>query len=328
MTTRNQSKPSQIDYKDLRFSAKIDYITIHTSGKITLPPLDGKPKWPRAHHGNRLTVHDATAADINTLVATFGPARLIELEIAIDVRPALSVPVDERAGMLRSVMVNVFARGLEPSGGMGMSKQFRAFFRLLDSGIQVRPFNLVLPRATDQQLHGGRLDAVQVKGYLKTRDQGIALPPSQQVARVEVRMGSEGLLGHDLVRLTDLGGFKFRKNLMPYFSHVAGSKRLIRLKQSNNVLLRLMKAKQHELDQAEFDRVGVGALLKGGKRCDSAVRLTRNIPLNDRLGQALMRLERQFRQLKGIDPIYRDWVYEAKDQPRVGVEPGASTMTF
>ncbi len=199
MITRNQSNPPQIDYKDLRFSAKIDYITIHTSGKIKLPHLDGKPKWPRPHHGNRLTVHDATAADISAMVATFGPARLIELEIAIDVRPGLSVPVDEREGMLRSIMVNIFARGLEPSGGLGMLTKFRAFYRRLDSGYQVQPFNLALPRATDQQLHGGRNDAVQVKGYLKTRDQGIALPPSQQVARVEVRMGSEGLLGHDLL---------------------------------------------------------------------------------------------------------------------------------
>jgi hypothetical protein len=283
-----------INYKDLRFGAKIDYITIHASGEITLPHLDGRPKWPRAHHGKRLTVHDATAADINTLIATFGSARLIELEIAIDVRPALSVPAAEREGMLCSIMVNVFARGLEPSGGLGMTKQFRAFYRRLNNGYEVRPFNLGLPRATDQQLHGGRNDAVQVKGYLKTRDQGLALPPSKQVARVEVRMGTEGLLGQGLETLTDLPAFKFRKKLMPYFRHIDGCKRPIGVKHSNNMLLRSMIVWQQKFDQAEFDHVGVGAMLKGGKRCDSAVRLTRNIPLNDRLGQALARLELQF----------------------------------
>jgi hypothetical protein len=327
MTPRDQLNAPQINFKDLRFNAKIDYITIHTNGKISLPDLDGKPKWPRAHHGNRLTVHDATAADINALVAIFGPARLIELEIAIDVRPALNVPIDDREELLRSIMVNVFARGLEPSGGLGISKKFRAFYRRLDKGYRVQPFNLGLPRATDQQLHGGRNDAVQVKGYLKTRDQDAALPRSQQVARVEVRLGSEGLLGHDLVTLTDLGGFKFRKSLMPYFSHVAGSKRLIPLKHSNNAVLRLMKAKQQELDQAEFERVGVGALLKGGKRCDPSVRLKRDIPLNDRLGQALMRLERQFRPINRADPTYRSWLSVACDQRKVGIEQGALPMT-
>ena len=67
-------------------------------------------------------------------------------------------------------MVDMFARGLEPSAGPDMAKGFRAIYRHRGGFGTVRPFNRRLPLATDQQLHGGRGDAVQVKAYLKTRD--------------------------------------------------------------------------------------------------------------------------------------------------------------
>lgn len=188
----------------LMFGAKIDYVTIRTVGKVMLPALSGRPVWPPQYHGERLTVHDASAVDIQTLVGAFGAAVLLELEIAIDVRPRNCVPPEQRESLVQAVMVDIFARGLEPSAGVGMANQFRAFYRRLDAGHMVRPFNKGLPRATDQQLHGGRHDAVQVKGYLKRRDNRKDLPPEKHCARVEARLGSGGLLAHDLVTLNDL----------------------------------------------------------------------------------------------------------------------------
>lgn len=320
--------PNSIRLEAYRFAAKIDYITIHTPGKVKLPALDGKPIWPRKHHGRRLTVHDATAADIDALIATFGAARLIELEIAIDLRPAGWVPAPECEVRLKAVMVDLFARGLEPSAGEGMSNTFRVFYRRLEAGYMVRPFNLGLPRPTDQQLHGGRNDAAQVKGYLKRRDQGKVLPPEKQVARVEVRLGSEGLFGHDLVTLTDIKGFRFRKKLMPYFRHVGGTARPRRRRKANApvTMLDVLYAKAHQYDQEQFDRTGVGAFLRGGKRAGQGARLLRDIPVNNRLGQALTRLEQRFGKTKFVRPA-RLIFDENPGRERLYGDPGQSRMT-
>lgn len=295
--------PVPASLNSCRLSAKIDYITIHTPGRTKLPPLNGKPIWPRRHYGERLTVHDATAADVDALVATFGPARIFELEIAIDHRPARGTPPEHCEAILKTVMVDIFARGLDPRAGGSMVAGFRAFYRRLDKGYLVRPFNLGLPRATDQLLHGGRNDAAQVKGYWKRRDQGATLAPKKQSARIEVRLGSEGLFGHDLLTLTDLNGFQFRKKPMPYFWHVRGTARLkpASLK-ARTPLMAVLSAKSAEYDQAAFNQSGVGAFGRGGKRSQSAVRLLRNTPVNNRLGQALLRLERQFHKDKFVRP--------------------------
>ena len=172
-----------------------------------------------------------------------------------------------------------------------MSNQFRAFYRHIGPASFLRPFNRALPRATDQQLHGGRTDAAQVKAYFKTRDQGVLLAPHLQVARVEVRLGSEGLRGHKLVALTDMAGFGFRKRLMPYFRHVIGSIRPVRPASKSVSMLTLLDGKNHEYDLEEFQRSGVGAFLAGGKRAGQKVRLLRDTSVNNRIGQALGRLE-------------------------------------
>jgi len=292
-----------VDLSALVFSAKIDFVTIHTPGKMKLPKLSGKPKWPPEYHGRRLTIHDPSPADIRALAEVFGAARIVELEIANDVRPRMRIPPEDHTALMQGVMVDIFARGLEPSSGEGMSKEFRRFYRRLETGYMLPPFNLRLPRATDQQLHGRRTDPVQVKVYWKRTDFKADLAEANYSARVEVRMGSEGLFAHDLLTLTDLGNFRFRKNLMPYFRHVRGTQRVVRSKRSGpNDMLTLLAAKQHEWDQTEFKRVGVGAFVKGGKRAAGNVRLLRDTAINDRLGQALMRLERQLHAVKFVCP--------------------------
>jgi hypothetical protein len=298
---KNRFSGQGFDLSLLSFSARIDYITIRTPEKVNLPALSGKAIWPQAFSGHRLTVHDACAADIEALKNTFGPAGLVEMEVAIDLRLKKCVLPGDREAMLKSVMVDVFARGLEPSAGENMAKGFRAFYRKLETGYMVRPFSKGLPRATDQQLHGGRQDAVQVKGYWKRFDNGKTLPAEKQVARVEVRLGSIGLLGLDLLTLSDVQCFRFRKKLMPYFSHVRGTTRPVRQRRnSSNAMRNLVAAKQHELDQTFMQASGVGAFLSGGKRAGSAVRLMRDTPVNNRIGQALTRLERQFSTTKFV----------------------------
>lgn len=304
MSIKTHPSRQAVDLGALSLRAKIDYVTIHTKGKVKLPSLTGKAVWPRRFNGLRLTVHDASKTDIETLIDVFGYAYISELEIAIDFRPRKAVCGSECESLLQGVMVGLFARGLEPSAGMDMSKGFRAFYRRLENGYIVRPFNLGLPRSTDQQLHGGRHDAVQVKSYWKRRDHGVDLSPTKQVARVEVRMGSAALAGHDLNTLNDISGFKFRKKLMPYFTHVSGTRRTVRGAQnSSNEMLKMLVAKQHAIDKEHFAFSGVGPFVPGGERTSTNIRLMRDIPVNHRLGQALTRLEQRFCKDKFVRPV-------------------------
>ena len=287
---------SSIDLDRLNFRAKIDLVTLRTSRKMPLPKLDGRVKWSRKEHFKRFTLHDPSPNDISALAALGGPLRILELEVAVDVRPALTLPLDSRLTMLEAVMVELFAKRLDPRSGGMMRSSFRAFYRRLAGGYTVGPFNRRLPLPTDQQLHGGRTDAAQVKAYLKRVDQGRVIELAECVARVEVRLAADGLDAHGLKGLTDLDGFKYRKQLMPYFRHFAGAEQRQRraASQTSQTLRRALQ----QIDQRHWQAVGVGAFVGKGDRESTSVRLRRDQPVNKRIGQALGRLEANFRITK------------------------------
>jgi hypothetical protein len=275
----------------LTYSAKIDFVTLETPRKLPLPVLIGKPKWSAKNHYRRLSIHDAQLSDLATLEALYGPMRLLELEIAVDIRAHASLSPAECEIRYEQVMIDQFAKQLEPSAGTGMKGHARTTYRRLGLDGKIAPFNKRLPLPTDQQLHGWRHDDVQVKAYWKKVDQGRDLAASQHGARVEVRLGPGGLLLHGLTDTADLQHFRFRKCLMPYFRHVRG----VRPPMSKHAspMLKLLWAKGSEINKAHFDAVGVGAFLQGGLRSHSNTRHLRNTEVNDRIGQALLRLERR-----------------------------------
>jgi hypothetical protein len=278
---------------DLLISAKIDFLTIETSEKIALPKLDGKAIWPKSYAGARLTVHDATASDVAALVLLFGGARLCELEVAVDFRPRSAVDPAERRVLLEAVMVNLIARELNPSEGNCMVMHFRARYRQIGAVGTTAPFNLKLPLPTDQLLYGSRDDPAQVKCYLKGTDMNRALPQSEHVARVEVRL-SDALVQHGLLRLDDLMGFTFRKSLSRYFVFVSGTKRRMSNSKLKGPLRAFMNSGHNSKDASLMEQAGVGQFCAGGNGQGDKVRLTRNRVVNNRIGQALYRLETQF----------------------------------
>lgn len=320
------SDAAAIPLEALIFSAKIDYVTIATPGHFPLPELQGRPVWARKTGCNRLTIHDLTADDLACLSPLLGNATLIELEVAVDVRTA-DVPVERREELLRRVMVDLFARELDPRAGPAMVKEFRAFYRRLGAGAIVRPFNRKLPSATDQQLHGGRQDGAQVKCYLKQRDQGQALDARVHSARVEVRLGGTGLSENGLEVLKDLDGFRFRRLLMPYFRHVRSPERRRRtVSPEVQRLADTLRAAAGKVDLQHWQGAGVGAFQRGGSRQFAPVRLRRNTQVNKRIGEALGRLESQFQLTKFVraGDLARD---EGPTVARVCEEPIQSAMT-
>lgn len=109
----------------------------------------------------------------------------------------------------------------------------------------------------DQMLIGSRTEVVQVKCYLKRTDQGQALQEHEAGVRVEVRLGLEELSRLGIPVLGCLSQFRFRKQLMPYFHHYT-------------------------------------PIARASRRL-APTRRKRESAINDRIGQALGRLENSYR---------------------------------
>lgn len=291
--------PGELDLSSLIFSAKIDYVSIHTPGKLALPELQGKPRWARKLHWKRLTVHDPVSADIHALAASLEQPRLAELEVSVDVRCNAGVPALARRDVLEAVMVGMFAMQLHPQLArhvdLSPAGSFRGAYRRTESGYQLRPFNMSLPSPTDQQLHGLRTDPIQTKAYLKTIDQRAPLSQSKHVARVEVRLSGEGLSAHGLELIGDLTDFRFRKHLMPYFRHVKGTRVRALDREDLTPLQGLLSGKLQELHEEEWKKAGIGAFIGRGRFAERPGRALRNTEVNDRIAQSLGRLERQMK---------------------------------
>lgn len=275
----------------LRFSAKIDYVTLASpQGKRELPNVTGRVFWSRRRHWKTYTIHDPSPADLWKLARDAADPVIEELEVSLDIGCSSEIPQADRLQLVREVMVHLIAKGLDPRGGPMMKNQFRALYKPGD-GTQkgsVRPFNMGLPSPDDQQLHGGRHDCVQVKAYLKVRDQGQDLPGEDCVARVEVRLRGEGLAHHRLSRVSDLLTFEFRKSLTPYLRFVRG----VRLNGPE-----AFSAQQCFLAQRVWERAGVGGCSGFGWLQRRKHRVLRDAEMNNRVGQALHRLERACRRI-------------------------------
>lgn len=285
METSDAKRPDGLDLAKLTFSAKVDYVTVAVCGKVPLPELDGKAIWSPRNHYKQFTVHDATGDDVALLLASLGDLRILELEVAVDLRPAFGTTESACDELLCKAM-HTFAVGLHPLSAVAMDPSKRALYRRRGARWLVRPFNRVLPLPTDQLLYGFRSDPVQVKCYWKRTDQGKSLSSMAASARVEVRMGAEALALHSITTLAELHGFRFRKHLMQYFRHVRGTVRAVR---NPDALL-------SSLDNRDWQKVGAGAFVPGGKRASESLLLARDHQVNSRIGQALLRLERSFRK--------------------------------
>jgi hypothetical protein len=296
MRAINAGDAGFISLSDLVFTAKIDYLTVFTPGKLTLPRLDGKPKWSRKEHYRRLSIHDPSARDVAALVERLDNPRLAELEVAVDLQPAPRVSVDKRERVVEQLMVHLIAKSRAPKvTDKDLQFRFRGVYEGRRGGFRLHPFNRKLPLASGQQLHGKRGDPLQAKAYAKKTDMGRALDRSAFLARTEIRMSGYGLAHHGLDAVGDLAEFRFRKMLMPYFRFVKAAKRRAKGSPRNRLLRDVLTPKQEKFYRDEWERVGVGAFLPGGKYGDHDVRLISFTKVNTRVGQALLRLEQRMK---------------------------------
>lgn len=289
-----------LDLSKYKFTASIDYVTLTGLKRVALPPLDGKAKWPRSAP-NKLTVQEPSTSDLCALAEAFPSVFIDEIEVCVDVRTAQRMPAEERDKALRAFTTEFVAKRLKPSFASKVNSGFRgAYDPFLKKTI---PYNLRVPKAEQQLLNGHRKDAEQVKSYYKRTDHNKALPAEQHSIRIEIRLGASGLNHHGLATLPDLLEFKFRKSLMSYFTHVHGSRHRTPSSRKRTPLLCLMRARQDADDRPHWERVGVGAFLPGGKRQKSNLIFIRDTALNNRIGQALGRLERSLAAKKIVRSV-------------------------
>ncbi|MDZ4144875.1 MAG: hypothetical protein U1D29_10145 [Burkholderiales bacterium] len=279
--------------KNLRFSAKIDYLSIDGIDRRTLPGLDGKAIWPASRRGAKLTIHDPSATDLKLLQSLFPDDRMSELEVAVDIRSQPCQNDSEHLNALIWAKTDLVTKGLKPSFSEGTNSGFRGAYKPLKCGYVLAPFNRRVPGSKEQLLYGHRGDGAQVKVYLKGLDQKRQLPSHEQCVRMEVRLGLVGLQSHGLQRVSDLEGFRFRRELMPYFHHVQCTKvRRRHTRSPETALLRVLFKKLNDIDTCHWNSVGVGAFERGGRREDSGKKFERDTVMNQRIGQALLRLQR------------------------------------
>lgn len=286
---------------DLKFSAKIDFVTLDGVARPAPSGLRGRCIWPASFRGGRLTVHDPVPEDLAILRATFPHASLAAVEVAVDISPRARMEESQRAAFLASVKTEICAKRQKPALHPGLSSAFRGAYEPRPQGYALRPFNHRVPGPSEQHLYGTKFDALQFKAYYKTRDNKKPLHWSQHVIRSEVRMNSPALLHHGLEHVGDLLGFAFRKELTPYFRHVSGTARAsTRKRKPISPVLKVLTQKMQCYDDQHWNANGVGAFLKGGKRESYGVRFLRHQALNDRVGQALHRLQRQLSHEKFV----------------------------
>lgn len=281
---------------EMRFTAKIDYLSIENIVRAELPPTEGHVVWPTSCKSTRLTIHDPTPGDLLALISRFPNGVLFELEVAVDLRVARRLPADENRAALALIKSEHVAKGLRPEFAPGLNNGFRGAYRKTDKGYSLTPFNRRVPLPEEQLLYGHRNDGAQVKVYFKGSDNNNTLPNHEQSIRIEVRLGKVGLRSHNLDTPVDLIGFQFRSELMPYFQHVHGSRpRGSHCKKSDaNQRLTSQTSKQVVADSVFWEKVGVGAFERGGKRAANDHLFSRNVAMNERFGQALHRLQRSF----------------------------------
>lgn len=276
-----------IELQELCFSAKIDFLSFSSTAEVSLPAIVGRVHRPSSPPG-AFTIHDAQPQDVLALASIAEIDRITTLEVAVDIRPC---PYGKSAKswmpVLRALAHDYVPRHLEPSYAPYINTQYRAY----DLGEKRGPFNRksVPPGAT--LCYGHKSHPVRVKSYLKLEDNKQPLPSHQYSVRVEVTLEQPVLDKVALVKPIDLLTFPLRRSLSPYFTFMSGVRRKAAGPKDISAIVnpKVLAAR----DQEVWDGHGVGGFLPGGMGDVGKVRFIRHQDLNNRVGQALGRLEQQ-----------------------------------
>ncbi len=209
--------PPPLIVDELKFSAKIDYVTFNKWGlKIGLPPLTGNPIWTKPKYSRNwmLTIHDPTAADLRIIVKEFENPDVTAFEIALDMEPKASPDLASRVRFLETLFTAVAGR-FRPEDKALCDYGIRA--GVSGRGQKLQNLERRFPRTNETVIYGHRGEYMQAKLYLKVIDQGKDLPPSSHRVRMEVSIRDWGCRQFGLFKASDLFSYPYRKKFATNF---------------------------------------------------------------------------------------------------------------
>lgn len=209
--------PLTLPVDELKFSAKIDYVTFSNEGvKIKMPPLTGTTEWvrPRGSSYWSLTIQDPTAADLRTIASAYGNPLVMGFELAVDMQPRAVLDAAAHAHLLETTFSAVAAR-FRPEDKALWDYGLRGAVSRREQkpeGLERR-----FARSDEQVLYGHRGDFMQAKLYLKTLDQGEILTLADRRVRMEVSLRRMGCMEFGLANASDLFGYPYRAKFTTHF---------------------------------------------------------------------------------------------------------------
>jgi len=194
---------------NVRFKAKVDALNFIAPQAPNLH----KRHFDHAFGALGFPLHDPTLDEIRQLSAH----SLRYVEIAVDARPRRAVPPAKRLIVLKEAY-DTIARCLYPWHGPFMTPGVRTNDGVTTKGATNRlpVFNVADVRA-ETAYYGDKKDPAYLKLYLKTIDQGKALPADKLVVRLELVLQDEALPFLGLNRVGDLFDVNLRTLLAGYF---------------------------------------------------------------------------------------------------------------
>lgn len=210
--------PPLLPVDELRFRAKLDYVTVTNGGiKVPLPELKGSPEWTRPVRGLpdwHLTIHDPTPADLRAVTEAYENPMLMAMEVAVDLAPKARHEPAEHARVLATVFAAVAARFRPEDKALWDYGQRGA---VSGPGKKPEPLERRFARPNEEVVYGHRGDFMQAKLYLKTLDHGALLPLHEQAVRMEITLRRWACMEFGLSNLSDLFGYPYRAKLATQF---------------------------------------------------------------------------------------------------------------
>ena len=296
----------EIPLDKLRVGACLDYVKLKFEVCLSEGiPEDNKHQWTRLEDGTGwvLTLHDPDPKELARLDHDLGDeAVLYGFELSVDFWPSDKVAGDEKESLLKTAFASLAPRfrpddelmfGVGMKGGFGSSKPI--------------PIDSRLPSPNETLVYSHRDEGHQAKLYLKTRDQGQALPVGEQRVRLETtltRYAAMAYRWHDppaepFDRLRDLATNGLRRRFAKVFRIIDRPE----LRDPN----RFDRAKREDLERtmwAAWQRAGVNAFAGPDLHPDALpkAKVSRNKreTYNDHLPQSLYRLRRDVATNKKI----------------------------
>lgn len=210
--------PPKLFVDSLIFTAKIDYATFTNHGiRITLPQLSGSHDWTREKRGSsswQVTIQDPTPSDLRTICAAYENPVLMGIEVAVDIAPKDTLSPGLHLDTLNTLYSAVAAR-FRPEDKALWDYGVRGAVR--SRGQKPQPLERRHPRPDEQVIYGHRGDFMQAKLYLKTMDQRVALPISEQRVRIEISLKRWACIVFGLDRAENMFGYPYRSKFTTHF---------------------------------------------------------------------------------------------------------------